>query len=613
MNLKKNPKSINEKKEVNLKKTELKQPSRLKKVIIGSGLGLLSFIIILCLLAGGALLFYQNKIYPHVQVGNIALGGLSRAEAKVKLKNNFSTFKTQEIIVKDGTGKSWTLKGQDAGFSPDESQTATLAYQFARNGNLFNNLQNLGTLFISPKYILLDNSYNEDKINSFISTISQVIDQPGQDASLEITPNGIIDKPSSDGQIIDQTNLRSQLIDRLNNVSRDTINLKFKVTKPKVYAEGLEKAQQQTQTYLDRKITLKYSNKTFIIDRNENSNLLTFSPGDEKVVNGSGVYLKVDINKDKVNDLVSSYAKVINTQAKDATLGATDGNIVVVTQAVEGREVDGNALTDLIIKSISEGQPDSLTIPVNVIKPKIADDFGNLGIKELIGTATTSFAGSPSNRVHNIAVGANALNSQLIKPGDEFSTLKLLGNIDAAHGYLPELVIKDAKVLPEDGGGLCQVSTTLFRAVLNAGLNVTERQNHSLRVSYYEPPVGLDATIYSNHPDFKFKNNTNNWILVQSRLVGNEITFNLYGSKDGRRSEIIGPTILSTTPAPATEYVDDSSLPAGKLVKIEGAFPGAKTVATYNVYDKDGKVIDHQVFTSVYKAVGAQYRRGTGN
>jgi len=199
----------------------------------------------------------------------------------------------------------------------------------------------------------------------------------------------------------------------------------------------------------------------------------------------------------------------------------------------------------------------------------------------------------------------------LIKPGEEFSTVKALGAVDGSTGYLPELVIKENKTIPEFGGGLCQVSTTLFRTVMNAGLPITERLNHSYRVVYYERGVGpgLDATVYLPKPDFRFKNDTPGWILIQGEVKGTNITFEMYGTKDGREATIDGPHTLSTTAPPPTVYESNPALAPGEQKEVGHAHPGASTVATHTVKRGD-EVINQQTFTSKYKAIAAIIQEG---
>jgi vancomycin resistance protein YoaR len=174
-----------------------------------------------------------------------------------------------------------------------------------------------------------------------------------------------------------------------------------------------------------------------------------------------------------------------------------------------------------------------------------------------------------------------------------------LGKIDASSGYLEELVIKDNRTTPEFGGGLCQVSSTLFRAALNAGLNIVERQNHKYRVSYYEPPVGMDATIYDPAPDFKFQNNFGSFIYIQSKIAGTKITFEIYGTKDSRVVEISAPVLGDIVDPGAPVYVETDTLAPGEKKQIEKAHQGATARFDYKV-SKDGQVIQQTTFVSKY-------------
>jgi vancomycin resistance protein YoaR len=206
------------------------------------------------------------------------------------------------------------------------------------------------------------------------------------------------------------------------------------------------------------------------------------------------------------------------------------------------------------------------------------------------------------------------LNGLLVNNGETFSTIGALDPITEAHGYVAGLVILGNETIPEDGGGLCQVSTTLFRAVLNAGLPVVERVNHSYEVSYYQRGIGpgLDATIYDPSPDFKWKNDTGNPIYIEASISGTNLTFNLYGTSDGRTASIDGPKTLKTYPVTGSPiHTKTNTLPAGKVELIDPPVEGALTTATYTVM-RGGKVINKQVFNSYYQPMPAQYLDGTG-
>jgi vancomycin resistance protein YoaR len=189
----------------------------------------------------------------------------------------------------------------------------------------------------------------------------------------------------------------------------------------------------------------------------------------------------------------------------------------------------------------------------------------------------------------------------LIKPNETFSFLSAVGSITKLDGYKEAYVIKGGKTVLGDGGGVCQVSTTLYRAALYAGLPIVERVPHSYRVGYYEPPVGFDATIYQpGGPDLKFKNDTGNYILIQT-FVDEEnmsLTFDFYGTSDGRVTQISDPVVVSTSPPPPTKYQDDPTLPAGTEKQIDTAHAGAKVYFTRRVVRANDILINEKVWSS---------------
>ncbi|MFH0776693.1 MAG: VanW family protein, partial [Patescibacteria group bacterium] len=152
----------------------------------------------------------------------------------------------------------------------------------------------------------------------------------------------------------------------------------------------------------------------------------------------------------------------------------------------------------------------------------------------------TNYAGSPANRQYNIRVAAAKLNGRIILPDEKFSFVKNLGTITLASGYRQELIIKNGDIIPEVGGGVCQVSTTFFRTALATGLPITRQRPHSFKVLYYDPP-GLDATIYPGSADLEFLNDTGAPLLVQTAVEGTTLRVNFFGTSDGRAVKMAGP------------------------------------------------------------------------
>jgi vancomycin resistance protein YoaR len=234
---------------------------------------------------------------------------------------------------------------------------------------------------------------------------------------------------------------------------------------------------------------------------------------------------------------------------QNAKLSFGGGSVSAFSLSKDGYEIDTEKSFQDISKSLTENPlTKDITLETNALKPDVAStDLDKYGIKELLSEGVSNFGNSPANRIHNIQVGAARFNGVLIKPQEEFSFIKTLGPVDESTGYLTELVIKTDKTVPEFGGGMCQVSTTMFRAALLAGLKITARTNHAYPVSYYNPQ-GLDATVYIPKPDLCFINDTPNYILIQTHIAGTQLFFDFYGTSDGRQTKLDGPTVLEKNP-----------------------------------------------------------------
>ena len=273
----------------------------------------------------------------------------------------------------------------------------------------------------------------------------------------------------------------------------------------------------------------------------------------------------ISVNKGAISEFIDDLARQANKDPSDAKLQIEDGKVTVFSMGNNGLALKKDASIDAIVDYLTGGSyTDSITLPVDEMKPEISNDsIDNMGITSLLGEGRSNFRGSPKNRIFNIKVATNRFNGILIKPGEEFSFVKVLGEVDGDHGYLPELVIKKDKTEPEFGGGICQVSTTAFRAAIYSGLKITARTNHAYPVSYYNPQ-GMDATVYVPRPDLRFINNTPAYILIQTKIEGTELIFQFYGTSDGRKTEIIGPKIIERNPdgsmkATFTQKVSDNN------------------------------------------------------
>lgn len=325
-----------------------------------------------------------------------------------------------------------------------------------------------------------------------------------------------------------------------------------------------------------------------------------------------------------LNSLLDTLSQSIDIEPENALFEFQNGRVSAFKLSKSGRALDKSALLRQVENQIvllsSESQPQAtinFPLPIIAKEPLIQTDQANdLGIQELIGKGESTFKGSIPGRIHNVALAASRINGHLVPPGQTFSFNQALGDISAATGYKQAYVIKQGRTVLDDGGGVCQVSTTLFRAALNSGLPITERHAHSYRVSYYEQggwKPGFDATVYAPSYDLKLKNDTPAHILIQAQTDTKNLTlvFELYGTKDGRISEISPTRLWDPRPAPPDLIQDDPTLPTGQMKQVDWANPGIKAAFDYKV-TKNGEVMFEKNFFSNFVPWQAVYLKGTG-
>ncbi len=292
-----------------------------------------------------------------------------------------------------------------------------------------------------------------------------------------------------------------------------------------------------------------------------------------------------------------------------------DNTITFEGSARNGVEINLDETLSKFIDTLS-GTGASMDIITDIIEPQItvSDSLKELEITDLVSVGYSTLRGSPANRIHNITYGLKKFNGIIIAAGEEFSFTKTLGPVDAAHGWLPELVIKGDDTIPEYGGGLCQVSTTMYRAALYGGLPITSRINHSYAVSYYAYPYGygLDATVYVPNPDMRFINDTGASILVQSYVEGSDAYYVFYGKNDGRYVSMEGPFAYAynNNTEQVTEYTD--TLAPGVRQLKEYAHTGFQVDWYRSVFNADGLIrIPREIIHSFYEARPAKYLEGS--
>ena len=596
------------------------------------------------LASGGAFAYfhytYANTIGPHVEVAGRSVSGLTQAAAKEVVQNAIDPVAATPVTLQ-GDGIQESIAPEKLGVVYDVDATVASAYSVGRESNpiltVLDQIQLLIGRPISKPAIV---TFERKPVDDTLDTINSKMGDAAVDAGLKLASGKLQTVDEHAGNSIDAESVVANVLDRLRSIGTNrSIQVAMTRREPTVHAADVTALIPTLQPLASMPLTLtvtggnpiKVDAATLVswigfvrtTDLTSTKWVLATIP----VTDGTAASVQAVVDQKALKSYVEGVAKKVDQAPVDAKLSIQNGKATVFQASQTGRGVDQDAAVSAIADALTvKMKPvttsvstattklDALTValPVTTVQPAVANEtIASLGINQLIGTGSTDFSGSPSNRVHNITVGTQYLTGHLIKPGEEFSTVGALGVIDGTTGYLPELVIKNNKTISEFGGGLCQVSTTLFRSVMNAGLPITEREAHAYRVVYYERSVGpgLDATIYDPKPDFKFRNDTPGWILVQGSITGNTLKFELYGTSDGRTSTIDGPHLLETYAPPAEIDTVDASLAPGTKKQTATAHPGGKTVATYTV-TRDGKVINQQTFSSTYRAMPAEFTVG---
>lgn len=590
----------------------------IRQIIIGSGF----FVLFLAVIFFSFSLVFQDKILPRTFIGATNFGGQNRAQAQETLEKLILSSQGQELNFVF-LEKSYNLNpaALAVDYQKFAKETLDQLFDLGRVGDLGEIMKETIRSIFAKNDIYAYFELNDNQLNDYLLGIAKDIDKPEKDARIEIRNFEPVVTKEEIGQRFETLENRKIVLKKVGSFSlAEPMPFIIEQILPKIDTFNAEKAMGETRELLSRQLVLRAASKTFQIYPQDVAEMLEFvarlDQNAFKENNARSVVypyrLSPEISAVKVHLMVEKIAVEIYQEPKDPKFKASGNRVVAFQLAQTGYELEKEKSVSQIIDGLKNDER-SLDLPVKVTESQIADDNPvKLGLKEIVAEGTTNFSGSPQNRRHNIAVGGQAFDGVLIKPGEEFSMLKYLGPVEASTGYLPELVIKEDRTIPEYGGGLCQVSTTMFRAALNGGLKITERQNHSYRVRYYEPPVGMDATIYIPKPDFKFVNDYQSYLLIQTIISGDNLTFRFYGTKDGRRSETTDPYVYDVIGAGEPIYTESPDLAPGEIKRTETAHPGSKASFKYSVFDKDNKLMHQETFNSSYVPWPARYLYGPG-
>lgn len=589
------------------KKSSVKlRPNILWKILRPNLLPAILFILLIIL----TLLTYQvmmvDKFYPQTLVGDTNISFLTLDQANKKLDQVFTQRTKQKLDFYSEHG-SFAIDLATSSARLDYSTNLLASFQIGRQGSFWDRAQQQFQTLVYGQKIYPKISLILDKQ---LDQIATAVDKPPQNAKLtydettqDASPSARIQiKESQEGISLDKETLITQTKDFL--LTGKYLNqLPKKIVPPKITTDYVVRAKEALQTTQKESIKLKFGGNIYLLDTKQLLALLDLTTSSDLL-----------LDKEKTNAFIQTIASQIDQPVQEGLFefNPATKRVTAFKPSQEGHRLDQDKTYQLLTDALTNQTARNITLPVKVISPKIqTQDVNALGIKELIGRGVSYFAGSIQNRIYNINLAASRINGVLVPPGEIFSFNDMVGDISAQSGYKQAYVIKQGRTVLDDGGGVCQDSTTLFRAVLNAGLPVVQRTAHAYRVGYYEQgfPPGLDATVFAPSVDFKFKNDTPAHVLIQAYTAGNTLYVDLYGTSDGRVVTLSKPIVTDRVPAPAELRQDDPTLPKGTTKQVDWAAQGAKVKFTRSVY-RNGEEIIKETWNSIYRPWQAIYLVG---
>ncbi len=583
----------------------LSQPKSRITLHVGAIFALLSGLLVV-----GLFIRYHQRVLPNIYIDDMPVGGRTALEARELLAAK-SQLPAEHELMLAGDDKTIASSSSELGVTRLIDSELEKAFAIGRQGSIWKRTIAFLKTLLRPQYFSTKLAYQNQALTDLMNELAAQVDSPGEDprATLKYSDSAqsLSIKPGSYGRKVNQAATK-EVIQRSLNQNTYEVAAVVASTAGQLNQDEVAAARKRAEKYVGKKVVLQNEDQSVTLRDQELIALLSFPEG---------------TNRQAVTELLANWESAFYREAQEPVFEYDEQTLKVSSfiEPQDGTKLSvGAARANLQsamekIESGDDADIQQATLPLHRTPPaRSLGETNSLGIKERIGLGTSEYAHSIPNRIWNVSHSTNKISLNIIPPGTEFSFNKTLGDVSSRTGFRSAYVIKNGQTELGDGGGVCQVSTTLFRAVLNAGLDITRRLPHSYRVSYYEldNKPGIDATVYSGETDFRFINDTDHHILVYGEANSDNLTMKieLYGTSDGRSSEIVEHVTWNPrAPLPA-QYIPTTAIAKGKLQQVDWSAPGISAKFTNIVKDKDGNELHNDTFTSVYRPWAAKFLQG---
>jgi vancomycin resistance protein YoaR len=589
----------------------------------------LSGIFLFFLVAGASLIGFQfanaGKIYPGVSVAGIDMSGLTPVQAAASLSAQITYPQTGRIYLQDGQ-QAWRVTPADMGLYLDPETTVAQAFKVGRSSNLLENLLTRLRVLQAPINFPPVMVFDQRQAQLYFTNLSSQVNRPLIEANVGLNGTEVVVRAGQTGRELDLRTSLERVSALIQSMQDGVVQLAVIETRPVILDATLQA--ELARKILSQPLTLQLPPTEteklgpWSFDVKTLASMLTVA----KVQKPDGsANFEVTVDSSKLGTFLKNLAPSLARTGKNARFTFNDKTrqLEVIEHAVIGRALDVNATLKAVQQSLEKGEH-SVPLVVTITNPPANDNTKaeELGIRELVRQEISYFYGSSTGRIQNITAAAAKFHGVLVPPGAVFSMSDTIGDISLDNGFAEALIIYNGRTVKGVGGGVCQVSTTLFRTAFFAGYPIVERSAHAYRVSYYEKVAGnkidarlagLDATVFVPLVDFKFKNDSSSWLLMETYVNPKTatLTWKFYSTNDGRKATWETTGLTNIVPAPDPVYRENPDLPKGKINHIDYAVEGADVAVTRTV-TRDGKVILKDVIRTHYVPWPDQYEYGPG-
>jgi vancomycin resistance protein YoaR len=542
----------------------------------------------------------EGTIPPGVRIAGAGFGGIHIDDARDKLEQRLAGY-AQEPLALAYEDQTWYPTMADLGAEFDIELTLQDA-QFSRSHMDRVKERLFG---VETTVVPLRMRTNREDLDRYIAGVAEEIDRAPEIPQLAMQNGGLVLTSSQTGIEVAQGDLADQVVSSLYSLERKTIDIPFVEIQPDFDDSDVESVRTLIEDALESAITITFEEQSWTIEPAQLSEFLTLQPADD---GGFGL----GFHEVQLLEYLDGLIGDIDRPAVDATIVWGGESVVATSPSQTGIERDLNSMIPVLEGAIGSGER-HVELTYNVVRPAIdSNNLGELGITGLMSQGESVFWNSSSSRAHNIGVAAGYLDGTVIPPGTEFSFNQAVGEISSERGYQEGYVILAEETVPGVGGGVCQVSTTVFRAAFFSGLPITERHPHAYIIGFYEEggwPLGFDAAIFQPHVDFKFVNSTDSYMLMHTHVVDQKLYVNLYGPDLGYDVTLGEAIIQGKQDPPDDVEVLDESLAPGARQQVEWAKPGVEVTLPRTV-TKNGEVVRTDYFYSNFQPWGNRFLVG---